>query len=326
MPSRKIEQELEALAQLRKSGSKDEAVDAIRKALSNPVNVIVAKAAAIAAELELQSLLPELANAFERLFEKGRERDPQCWAKNAIAKALKEVGHAQSAEFLRGVHYVQMEPVWGGEEDTATVLRGTCALALVQCTDITRDRVFRHLVDGFTDPIATVREDIARAIEQMEGEEAILLLRLKARVGDKEPRVIGQVLESLLRLDHTQAVPFVAEFLQSSDETAEEAALALGVSRLPAALDVLKDAWTNSPAVSRSALLRALSASRQESAIEFLLNVIRTGREREVIAAIDALEFHRDSTEMCEQIAAAVETRNESAIRERFGNKFGRDA
>jgi HEAT repeat protein len=328
MPSRKIEQQLETLSELRKRGAKkelgpnEETVGAIRKALSDPVNVVVAKAAGMAAELEFRSLLPDLQRAFERLFKNGRKCDPQCWGKNAIAKALKDLGHAESADFLRGLHHVQMEPVWGGEEDTATVLRGTCALALVQCADITRAEIFRHLVNAFTDPIATVREDVARAIEQMEGEEAALLLRLKARLGDKEPPVTGQVFESLLRLERAAAVPFVAEFLGADEDTAEEAALTLGGSRLSSALDILIDAWSSSPHFPRSVLLRAISASRQESAIDFLVNVVRTGREREAIAALAALEFHRDSPEIRDKAAAAVETRSEAAIHDRFQQKF----
>jgi hypothetical protein len=324
MPSRKIEQQLDTLNELRKRGAGAESEVALRNALSDPVNVVIAKAATIAAELQLRSLLPDLQKAFELLFKSGRKRDPQCWGKNAIAKALKELDHVQSAEFLRGVHYVQLEPVWGGEEDTATVLRSTCVLALIQCTDITRDQVFRHLVDALTDSIATVREDVVRAIEQMEGEEAMLLLRLKARIGDKEPRVIGQVLESLLRLERATAVPFVAKFLHAGGEVAEQAALALGVSRLAAAVETLKDVWINSPAVPRSALLRALSASRQESAIEFLMQILRTGREREAIAVIDALEFHRDSAGIHEKAAAAVSTRDEPALRDRF-RQFSRN-
>src|ERR1700685_2705010 len=183
MPSRRIEQQLEKLSGLRAQGPAEQSVAALQDALANPVNVVVAKAARIAADLGLQSLLPNLLLAFDRLFDKPIQSDPQCWGKNAIAKALKELGHASSKEFLRGLKHVQMEPVWGREEDTATVLRGTCALALVQCADITRQEAFRHLIDVFTDDIATVRAEIAQALGQMAGEEAALLLRLKARMG-----------------------------------------------------------------------------------------------------------------------------------------------
>ena len=42
-----------------------------------------------------------------------------------------------------------------------------------------------------------------------------LLLRLKARAGDKEPPVSGQVFDSLLRLEGRAAIEFIADFLRS---------------------------------------------------------------------------------------------------------------
>lgn len=184
----------------------------------------------------------------------------------------------------------------------------------------------RHLIDTFVDPTPTVRADVARTLEQMEGEEAALLLRLKALLPDKEPAVTGQVLESLLRLEHAAAVPFVAKFLRSGGDVAEEAALALGASRLTAALEVLKQTWSNERfLLPHDVLLRAISSSRQESAIEFLLNIVRTGREREAISAIAALELHRASAEIRAQVAAAVENRPEPTIRGRFRKEYSQN-
>lgn len=323
VPSRKIEQQLDALSAVRAQGATGQTVTALRIALANPSNVIVAKAATIAGDLALQPLVPDLRAAFHRLFENAAKTDPQCWGKNALAKALKDLGHSESNEFLRGLRHVQMEPVWGGEKDTAAVLRSTCALALVQCTDITRLDTLRHLVDVFTSPFATVRTDVARALEQLAGAEVGLLLRLKARIGDQDCAVTGQVLESLLRLEQDAAVPFVAEFLHARGEVAEEAALALGSSRLPAAVEVLKQTWTESRMlIPEDVLLRAISSSRQDAAIEFLLEVVRSGREREAVAAIVALAFHRDSAEIKNQLASAVESRPEFSIRERFRAEF----
>src|SRR5436305_15323089 len=132
---------------------------------------------------------PELVAAVDRLFEKPTERDPQCWGKNAIAKALMELGYRQSAPYLRGARHVEMEPVWGGPEDTASTLRGVCTLGLVTCQDARRESILRVLVDGVTDPKLTVRVEAVRAVAEMGGDEGPLLLRLKARAGDKEPPV-----------------------------------------------------------------------------------------------------------------------------------------
>jgi hypothetical protein len=304
----RVEQQLAHLRELRALGPTETVTTALRKALRDRVNVVVAKAAAISAEFQLQALLPDLLQALKQLFEKPLESDPQCWGKNALAKALKDLGHAESAIFLRGMRHIQMEPVWGGEQDTAATLRGTCALALVQCSDITREETMLHLIDALAEGDHGVRRDAALAIEQMAGHEAVWLLRLKARLSDK-PEVTGQVFESLLRLEGKSSVSFVAGFLDGvNEEVAEEAALALGVSRLPQALETLKEAWKKSRSGAIApVLLRAISASRLDDAFEFLLAILREGRQSEAQDALRALEIHRDSPPSSNAIRRRVE-------------------
>ena len=59
--------------------------------------------------------------------------------------------HDESAAFLRGLRHVQMEAVWGSTVDTAATLRSTCALALLQCTDLTREDKLWHVMRALTD-------------------------------------------------------------------------------------------------------------------------------------------------------------------------------
>ncbi len=324
MPSRRTEQQIESLRALRAAGLTEAAEIPLRLALKDRVNVVVAKAASIAAELDMRPLLPDVCAAFERMFEKPVETDPQCWAKNALSKALKQLGYAESEPFLKGLHHVQMEPVWGGQEDTATTLRGTCILALVQTTDLPRRETLRYLVRGLTDS-SNVRLDAVRALEQMDGEEVALLLRLKARIGDTQIAVTGQVFDSLLRLEGNEAVSFVAEFLTFGDcEVRQEAALSLGTSRLTGAISTLQAAWEKAQGAEfRAAILRGLSASREQGAIDSLLAIVRTGRERDALAALTALELHREDKEICGRLAKSVEIRNESSIQAAFCERFG---
>ena len=156
-----------------------------------------------------------------------------------------------------------------------------------------------HLIDALAEGDPGVRRDAALAIEQMAGHEAVWLLRLKARFADK-PEVTGQVFESLLRLEGKPSVLFVAGFLDgANEEVAEEAALALGASRLPLALELLKEAWKKSKnRVFGPVLLRAISASRLDDAFEFLFTIVREGRQSEREDALRALEIHRDSEDI----------------------------
>ena len=312
MPARKLEHELDQLNALRSGPSSDVKILALRKALRDRVNLLVAKAAAITAELRSTELFPDLEQAFERFFHDPVRTDPQCWAKNAVAKALKDLDYAESPLFLRGLQHVQMEPVYGGHADSAPVLRATCALALVQCRDSPRPEIMQHLVSALTESAATVRADAAQALEAMSGPDAPLLLRLKARVGDKEPAVTGQVFDSLLSLEGERAIPFVAGFLDSRDEELQEqAALSLGVSRLPGALDVLKEAYLRYRKTRvTEPLLRAISVSRQESGFAFLLELVRNGPESEARDAVRALELHKDSPEIAKRVQQAVASRS----------------
>jgi HEAT repeat protein len=287
--NRRIEEQLEALGRLRGVSPAD-AAPALRKALADRVNLVAAKAANIAADLPAPELVPDLLRAFDRLFEDHVKRDPQCWGKNAIARALKDLGHRESPAFLRGAVHIQLEPVWRGQEDTAGPLRGICLLALPACADLAREQVLRHLVDALTEPSATVRADAARALAEMGGDESARLLRLKARSGDAEPAVTGQVLESLIALERRAALPFVRQFLAAADQVAEEAALALGGSRQSDAVDVLLEAWpTARGAEYRQALLRALSISRHDRVIEFLHHLAAEGRPQDAADAKAAL-------------------------------------
>jgi HEAT repeat protein len=196
---------------------------------------------------------------------------------------------------------------------------------LPSCADVTRGQILRHLVDALSDTALPVRSDAARALAQMEGDEAILLLRLKARLGDPEPEISGQVFDYLFQLEHDQALPFVAEFLQPKlGPVAEEAALALGSSRLPGAALLLEQSFARHRDPDfRLVLLRALSATRQPPALDFLLNLVRNAREADALCAVEALALHRDSADIRRQVEQAAGQR-EAAVRAQFKKSFAR--
>ena len=80
------------------------------------------------------------------------------------------------------------------------------------------------------DPEIAARAGAVRALGESGQSEAMLLLRLKALLGDDE-EIMGECFAALLRLAPAPSLEFVADFLHSSsDEVAERAALALGES------------------------------------------------------------------------------------------------
>ena len=299
MATRRVEETLERMSALREAAPA-EAIPALRKALTDRVNVVVAKAAKIAAGRQFTELIPDLLAAFDRLFEQPVERDPQCWGKNALAAALRDLEYRESAPFRRGIRYVQMEPVWGKHEDTAQSLRGICLLALIACADVQRGEILRCLVEALTEPEAVVRAEAVRGLAEMDGDEAALLLRMKARLGDEEPRIAGQVFDALWKVEGEAALPFVAAFLKSkSPEVCEEAALALGASRFAGSVHYLREACGSArdPRF-REVLFRSLGLSRQPEALEYLKGILKIGRPADVKAVIDALKLHGENPEI----------------------------
>jgi hypothetical protein len=289
---RRLDEQLAALEQLRQQPP-EARVDPLRIALDHRNNFVAAKAADLARESGLTDLTPDLIQAFDRFFEDPGKSDPQCWGKNAISRTLAAFEVQQPEIFLRGMRHIQLEAVWGGRSDTAGTLRATCALALVQCRRLTNDELLAHLIDLFADKEKTVRSEVARAIEHVGSPSASLLLRLRAALANDEPEVLGACYSGILRLEGVPSIPWVSRFLTNGDDAAGEAALAIAGTHSPQAFDALqqslvtaRDPWF------RSVLLSAIALTRQDAAMEFLLDLVKSesvDAERAIEAVVRSL-------------------------------------
>jgi hypothetical protein len=86
----------------------------------------------------------------------------------------------------------------------------------------------------------------------------------------------------------------------------DEAALSLGASRRPEAITKLIEAWKRADDREfKSVLLRSLGSSRRESAIDFLLDLVRSGLSQDATQALDALRLHDPSEEIQVRIEQA---------------------
>jgi len=302
MPSnRAFEAQIAALDAVR-DAPENARTEPLRKALSHRGNFIVAKAADLVREFNLQDLTPDLLKAFDRSFENPEKSDPQCWAKNAISRALAALDFQEPEIFLRGMRHIQLEPVWGGRSDTAGTLRATCALALVQCRRLTNDELLAHLVDLLADKDKTVRAEVTRAIEQVGSPSASLLLRLRATLANDEPEVLGACYSGIFRLEGVSAIPWVSRFLVAGDEAAGEAALAIAGTHSPQAFDALqKSLETAHDPWFRSVLLSATALTRQDAAMEFLLDLVKT-ESLDAERAIEAIVRSMPSPEMMQRL------------------------
>src|ERR1035441_10403738 len=200
--------ELEALGAALKAGPAPDAAqtEQLRMALAHRNNFLVSKVARLVADAELFALLPDVLASYDRFFLDATKTDPQCWAKNALVKTLVKLEHRQKDAFLRGLRHHQMEGSYGGLSDTAGALRGACTDALVDCPGLSDADLLGLLLEPLTDADKTVRVEAARAIGQVGGVSAALLLRLRALLAKDEPEVLGAVYSALLTLEGTRAI------------------------------------------------------------------------------------------------------------------------
>jgi HEAT repeat protein len=233
------------------------------------------------------------------------KKDPHCIAKAAITGALLALECRDVDFWLAGMRYRQPEPVWGGSSDTAVDVRCNCALGLVNTS---YSRAMPELALLLNDPEKRVRAGAVRAISCGTPHEAEPLLRYKVLVGDDDPEVLAECFGALLAIAPDESVPFVAARLRDTAHgVGDYAALALGESRHPAALEFLKSAW-NEPFASdevRAVLARAAAVHRSEAAFDWLISIIAEGHERVAEIAADALSVYERNTQSMERVAAA---------------------
>jgi hypothetical protein len=153
----------------------------------------------------------------------------------------------------------------------------------------------------------TVRVEIVRAIEQVGSPAASLLLRLRAVLGADEAEILGACYGGILRIEGPKSVAWIAKFLATEDDSAGEAALAIAGTHSQEGFNALRqcfaraaDPWW------RSVLLSAIALTRQDEAMQFLLDVVRT-ESLNAEAAIEAIVRSapsEDALKMLEKLTA----------------------
>lgn len=329
----KTEQILARLAAIRRDVDEAGAIE-VAEALSHRSAHVVTSAARTAVELDSRELTPPLIAAFERLMGRGRRGDPGCMARVAIAEALHRLDADADEVFLAGVRHVERAGRRGS--DPAGTLRGVCGVAL-GAQD--HPDALLHAADLLADPEPAGRTAGARAVAALGRPAGLPLLRLRASLGDPEPGVLEECFNALLALDPEGQVGFVARFLglpdlgsstgplssASFDESVEEAAaLALGASRLEAALPPLA-AWADRLDLSdrRPFAWSAIAMLRMESAWDHLVDRIERAPTGAAVEVVRALGPFRSDPRLARRIREAAERRGDPAVSREVRARFG---
>lgn len=286
------------------------AIATLQTLLNSKHAIIITQVAKLVDQHHLTDLLPDLATQFHRLLTQGSTTDPNCLAKTAIAHTLYRLDYPDTDLFLAGIHHIQMEPIWGGQADTAPGLRATCALGLVRRH---YPDVMVELADLLADPEIAARVGAARAIAYSENPQGVPLLRLKLHLGDAEPQVLSECFIALLHLAPQASLPFVSRFLDApAPAISELAALALGETRLPEAFAPIKQIWQGTrDRELRQSFLLAIATLQTEEAIQFLLGLVERGNLADAQDALSALHIYQHTADLWHSIQTIAQQRSD---------------
>ncbi len=301
------ESQLAELAAVEQDPTTEAATISLGAAFGSRSNFVVARAAEIVAEWQLTGFGPEMSEAFRQHMIDPLRRDPTCVAKLALAEAGVQTGTLGETVYLAGLAHRQLEPVYGGREDTAAALRATCAVGLAR---LGYPDIMRELAQLLADSELDARLGAVQAIPYVSQPGGLPLVWYKTLIGDEEPAVVLACFNALLLMSSGEAVPLVGRFLLSDDDpVAESAALALGESHLPEALPLLVDGWEQAvePSVRRTMLL-AVALLRTDAGVDTLLGVLVEGDRADKQAALDALQLYRHDERVWARVEAVVST------------------
>ena len=316
-----LEDKLAALRAIRDAEPSESHKSELKRYLGDRSNLVVATAATLAAEGAFLELAGDMEAAFDRFLVDPVKNDKLCRAKIAIVQALDKLEHLKRDVFEKAARCIQLEPAFGAPVDTAVPLRGAAIFALAR---IGGSDYHCLLVDALTDTEKDVRIAAAQALAYVGTEAAGLVLRLKARLGDADPDVFSDCLSGLLTIGPEANLDFVCEFLRPTDPPrCEAAALALGKTKLPAALEALKSCSQRSyEKTLRNQILLAISMMRLPAAIDFLLELVASDSESSALAAMTVLKFHRYDARLCERLAQTVKRTGSRALQIQLDRDF----
>ncbi|MBZ5596080.1 MAG: HEAT repeat domain-containing protein [Acidobacteriia bacterium] len=319
---RRTEDCLEALSRLRQNPTAPETRAELGKYLANKSNVVVAKAAKLVAELEMQDLEPQLVAAFHRFMKNPAVADRGCAAKTEIVRALEALGAAAAEVFLTGIRHIQMEGSFGPPVDTASGLRAASAMGLVH---MNHPDAILELVTLLVDREDDARIGAVRALAAAGHPATVPLLRLKVLAGDASADVMAESFIALLEVAPETSLGFVAGYLDSHDGAlVEAAAIALGQSRKPEAIAVLKNKWAGAAETLRRAVLMGMAVARVDSAFEFLFSLVETAVEKNAAEAITALAMYRQDEGIRGRVESLVAQRKGTLLKRTLEAEFGR--
>jgi hypothetical protein len=163
--------------------------------------LVVAEAAKLIRTANLKGFENELLAAWEQMLVNPVKTDPGCTAKTAIVEALGQMDYDEPDFYLNAIRYRQMEPSWGGREDSAVNVRGAAAFAIARSRRLGIVARLMILVDLLVNEESRRCQVFAvQAIADTGRDEAVPILRLRFGMGPQFADVMGACMTGMLSL------------------------------------------------------------------------------------------------------------------------------
>ena len=252
----------------------------LRPYLTDTNNIVVSNAIARVIKLKCVELSGEIANILERLLNAKDpiKADKGCRAKIICVKGLKAFDelHRNYDLLRRALNHRQLEPVFGGHEDTGAFLRSEVAttIAALPLPEVTAD-VAPLLFDPQTQPqIAAIK-----ALSYIASEAAVTALRVKAASDSATDEVTEELFAAVLKIDR-EPIDFLKRFLynECTETSRKNALFALGKFKGTEAFNALNDFYNyNSDLFLRKQILLAISITGTDEGYAMLKNCLSEG-------------------------------------------------
>ena len=243
-------------------------------------NIVVSNAIARVIKLKNVELGGEISNVLERLLNAKDpiKADKGCRAKIICVKGLKAFDelHRNYDLLKRALNHRQLEPVYGGHEDTGADLRSevATAIAALPFPEVTAD-VAPLLFDQCVLPQTAA----IKAFVHVASEAAITALRVKAAADSATDEVTEELFAAILKIDH-EPIDFLKRFLYNdcTEISRKNALFALGKFKGTEAFNALNDFYYyNSDLFLRKQILLAISITGTDEGYELLKRCLAEG-------------------------------------------------
>ena len=317
---------LDALAAARHAGPAA-AASVVKKGLKAASEVVIGRAAEVAAELELEAVADELAAAAADWLQRG-----EATTVLALLRACRRAGVRDRELWHAALRFEAFEsdPVSRRRFDVGAAVRAEACRAVAECGDpaaavLLAGVLFERYGPEVADNPAA-RAAAAQAIGHVGDAAAAEVLRIKlTRSQRDEPAVLGECVGSYCRLDPLDFDKFLATYLRTRPDVAEAAAVPLGEVRAARAVGPLLLCHDMLRSIDREEVaFVGLALVRQPEATERLLDRFRDARGPTALEAATALHLLARDPDVSAAVAPIAAARPDGdALRKAFEHGVG---